>query len=135
MRCDDADQRRALPARASIANSSARASAELSSLLMRATGWNNGAWRLSGAGYGIRISKADRDHFFQKAWPDVQIELSSGVTTTVLISKSFWTNCSELRSRDIGLWMIEVGLASWKTGTPHVLKLEPAGDRIFRLAR
>ncbi len=48
----------------------------------------------------------------------MQIELPSDVTTTVSISKSFWENCSELRSQDIGLWMIGSGLAPWKTGTP-----------------
>jgi hypothetical protein len=63
-------------------------------LVMRATGWNNGAWHTSGAGYGIRIDKADRNRFFQKGWPDVHIELPSGVTTTVNISKSFWNKCA-----------------------------------------
>jgi hypothetical protein len=102
---------------------------------MRATGWNNGAWHKSGAGYGIKIDKNDRDHFFREAWSDVQIELPSGVITTVPISKSFWKQCSELRSQDVGLWMIRVGFAPWKTGTPPVLKLEPVGGQVFRLAR
>ena len=102
---------------------------------MRATGWNNGAWHKSGAGYGIKIDKDDRNHFVLEAWSDVQIELPSGVTTTVSISKSFWKKCSELRSQDIGRWMIGVALAPWKTATPPVLKLDPAGGRVFRLAR
>ena len=102
---------------------------------MRATGWNNGAWHKSGAGFGIKIDNDDRDRFFQKAWPDVQIELPSGVTTIVSVSKSFWKDCSELRSKGIGQWMIGVGLAPWKTGGPPVLKLEPASGQVFRLAR
>ena len=102
---------------------------------MHATGWNNGAWHKSGAGYGIKINKADRDQFFREAWPDVQIELPSGVTTTISISKSFWKNCSELRSQGIGLWMVGVGLAPWKAASPPVLKLEPAGGQRFRLDR
>jgi hypothetical protein len=57
---------------------------------MRATGWNNGAWHASGAGYGIKIDKDDRDNFFREEWPEVQIELASGVTTTVSISESCW---------------------------------------------
>ena len=102
---------------------------------MRATGWNNGVWHKSGAGYGIRIDKEDRDHFFHETWPDVQVELPSGATTTVRVSKSFWKKCSELRSQDVGLWMTEAGLAPWKNGTPLVLKLEPVGGQVFRLAR
>ena len=65
----------------------------------------------------------------------VQIELPSGVTATVSISKSFWKNCSELRSQDVGLWMIGAGLAPWKPGAPPVLKLEPVDGPVFRLAR
>ena len=86
---------------------------------------------------GLRnqIEKADRNHFFQKAWSDVRIELPSGVTTTVSISNSLWKKCAELRSQDIGHLMIGVGLAPWETGTPPVLKLEPAGGKVFRLAR
>ncbi len=102
---------------------------------MRAAGWNNGAWHKSGAGYGIRIDKEDRAHFFRETWPDVRVELPSGVATKVRISKSFWKKCPELRSQDVGRWMIEVGLARWKNGTPPVLKLEPVGGQVFRLAR
>jgi hypothetical protein len=76
-----------------------------------------------------------RDRFFQKASPDVQIELPSDVTTIVSISKSFWKNCSELRSQDIGLWMIGVGLPLGRRAPRPVLKLEPASGRVFRLAR
>lgn len=95
---------------------------------------NNGTWHKSGAGYGIKIVKDDRDHFFQRAWSVVQIELPSGVTTTVGVSNSFWRKCSELRSQDIGRWMIKARLAPWNSGTPPVLKLEPAGGQVFRLA-
>jgi len=65
---------------------------------MEATGWNHGGWHESGAGYGIKIGKDDRNRHFRHEWPDVQIELPSGVTTTVHVSKSFWRSCLELRS-------------------------------------
>lgn len=29
-----------------------------------ATAWNNGEWRASGAGYGLKVSVGDRDRFF-----------------------------------------------------------------------
>lgn len=41
---------------------------------MQATGWNNGKWLASGAGYGIRISCSDRDRYFDEKWSAVEIE-------------------------------------------------------------
>jgi hypothetical protein len=39
------------------------------------TAWNNGKWSCTGAGYGIRISKRDRDECFEKDWEHVIIVL------------------------------------------------------------
>ncbi len=36
---------------------------------MHATGWNNGAWHKSGAGYGIKIDKDERGRFFREHGP------------------------------------------------------------------
>ena len=101
---------------------------------MRATGWNNGAWHASGAGYGIRISREDRDRHFDREWPDVEIALPSQVTATVSVSKSFWNCCSELRSAEIGLWMISAGFAPWQ-GNPPVMDLARVDKRRFRLTQ
>jgi hypothetical protein len=35
---------------------------------MRATAWNNGSHSATGAGYGLRISRQDRDRFFDPQW-------------------------------------------------------------------
>lgn len=84
---------------------------------MKASGWNNRRWRPSGAGYGIRISREDRDRYFAEEWPDVEIVLPSGLTATVNLSKSFWKRCSELRSAEIGRYMMSTGFAPW-SGAP-----------------
>lgn len=100
---------------------------------MKATGWNNGARHASGAGYGIRIGREDRDRYFAADWADVEISLPSGVTATVNVSESFWKRCSELRSAEIGRWMIAAGLAPWY-GTPPVMDLKRVAKRRFQLS-
>lgn len=42
---------------------------------MIGTVWNNGSYCLSGAGYGIKISKTDRDKYFNRDWKKVLLEL------------------------------------------------------------
>jgi hypothetical protein len=44
-------------------------------------------------------------------------------------------DCSELRSRRIGKWLLDHGLAPWVKGKPPRLSLEPVGARRFRLER
>lgn len=34
---------------------------------MIVSAWNNGAFNETGAGYGVRVKKYDRDQFFQRA--------------------------------------------------------------------
>ena len=36
-----------------------------------ATAWNNGKWHASSAGYGLKVSVADRDRFFRRDWRTV----------------------------------------------------------------
>jgi len=67
---------------------------------VEASGWHDGRPRNSGAGYGIKISKADRDRNFVPGWDNVQLELSDGQRTTVDLTRSFWkpeTRSAELR--------------------------------------
>lgn len=42
---------------------------------MKATAWNNGQHHPSGAGYGIKFTAADRDHFFRREWESIQLEV------------------------------------------------------------
>jgi len=100
---------------------------------MRVVGWNNGSPTRTGAGYGIRIVRNDRDRHFQKVWDSVVIELEGDEAVKINLSQSFWRGCIELRSARIGKWMIEKGLAPWLKGSPPELELDPIRDRKFGL--
>jgi len=101
---------------------------------MIVVGWNNGSPNnRTGAGYGVRIVREDRDMYFQNTWSSVIIELDNGDLLDVKLSASFWRGCTELRNAKIGKWMLEQGLAPWPKGDPPKLKLEPIGNRRLRL--
>jgi hypothetical protein len=76
---------------------------------VQASGWHNGSPRRSGAGYGIRISKADRDRYFVPGWDNVEIEFPDGQRVQVDLTRSFWkpeTPYAEPRDAAIGRWLI-----------------------------
>ena len=101
---------------------------------MIVTGWSNGAPNNSaGAGYGIRITKEDRDKHFQKEWSSVSIYLDNGTVLDVTLTPSFWKRCHELRNSGIGQWLLDNELAPWPRGKPPKLKLQLTKKRIFRL--
>ena len=103
---------------------------------MRVKGWHNGrADKKQPAGYGVRFSKRDRDAQFRREWAHVTVETADGQRTTVRASNRFWNKCPELRSSDIGRWLLDSGLAPWQYGRPPMLRLERIADRVFRLSR
>ena len=92
---------------------------------MVVTAWNNGGHNASGAGYGFGVRCEDRWQF-DRSWESVQIELP-GRLEPVKISinkKSFWENCPELISNDIGLWLIKNRYVD-KNGNPLWPKYHP----------
>ena len=91
---------------------------------MLATAWSNGSPRRSGAGYGLKISRQDRDRFFDQSWSTVVIHLPEQDPTSVPLSESFWRSCTELRSAAIGRWLLLNGLAPWPRGKPPVIELQ-----------
>jgi hypothetical protein len=101
---------------------------------VQATGWHNGTPRSSGAGYGIRISKVDRDRYFVPGWESVQLEFPGGQRVEVELTRSFWkpeTQSAELRDAAIGRWFIAQGAAPWPKGSPPQLVLAPLGPKCF----
>jgi hypothetical protein len=98
---------------------------------MRATAWNNGSHRLSGAGYGLKISEADRDQFFDRDWETVVFDFGGESEAVAALSDSFWRSCSELRSAEIGRWLRRHGLAPWPTGSPPRVEVTHAGGNRF----
>jgi hypothetical protein len=103
---------------------------------MIVTGWNDGSPNnTTGAGYGIRISRSDRDRHFEQHWRSVMIEFEGQATTQANLTPSFWRRCTELRGREIGRFLLDHGLAPWPKGRPPKLRLEPTEPRRFRLSR
>src|SRR6266851_1543754 len=90
--------------------------------------WSNGRPVASGAGYGLKVSRADRDHHFKSSWRSVRLLFQDGECISVAVSASFWRDCTELRSSAIGRWLIRERLAPWPRGEPPALRLEPDGD-------
>ncbi len=103
---------------------------------MIVSAWSNGNPRPTGAGYGIKVSIADRDFYFSREWPSVTLELE-GDPNPVEVSiskKSFWSPiCHELISARIGLWFVRHRLAPWPKSHPPKLRMESISSRRFRL--
>ena len=103
-----------------------------------ATAWNNGQWHTNGAGYGLKVSVADRDRFFLRDWHSVTLRLvaeSGSVDVKVNCAKnSFWNGtCRELIAREIGRWFLNLGLAPWPKGRPPRFDLSPVEPGVFRV--
>lgn len=101
---------------------------------MIATGWSNGSPKGTGAGYGLRIRRQDRDSYFDREWPFVTVGLPEGEWVTIPLSDSFWRKCTELRSAQVGRWMLDRGLAPWPKRNPPRFALESVCDGRFRLS-
>ena len=89
---------------------------------MKVTGWSNG-----GEVYGVRVSTVDRDAHFDRQWKSVTLRLD-GRRVCVGITPSFWRCCTELRSKEIGEYMLANGLAPWPKGKPPIFDLVPVHD-------
>ncbi len=97
-------------------------------------GWNNGKPNdRSGAGYGIILSKSDRDVHFKQSWDSITIDLEGIESVQVKLSESFWKDCTELRSSKIGKWLLRKELAPWKKNYPPTLSLESLRGKKFLL--
>ncbi|HEX3666023.1 MAG TPA: hypothetical protein VHU23_12420 [Rhizomicrobium sp.] len=103
---------------------------------MIVTAWNNGHHCASGAGYGLKLSAADRDEHFKRQWKTVSLQFPD-VAQPVRINidkHSFWnSSCRELISRDIGQWLLESGLAPWPRGRPPKVTLHVTGEAAFKV--
>jgi hypothetical protein len=92
---------------------------------VQVTAWNNG-----GVGYGLEIRASDRDRYFDRDWQNVVLELAGQGNTVVRVSDSFWRDCCELRSAEIGRWLKRNGLAPWPKGQrPKVVMQHLTGNR------
>jgi hypothetical protein len=100
---------------------------------MRATGWNNGSHSATGAGYGVRFSAEDRARYFLPGWTKAIFDLEDETEVMVKLSPSFWRSCTELRSAEVGRWLLRGRLAPWSRGCPPALDVEHVADNRFRI--
>jgi len=99
-------------------------------------GWENGSARNdTGSGYGVEVSLKDRARWFKRDWDSVILHIEDEDSVRVNVSPSFWRDCSELRHKRIGQFLVARGLAPWKKGERPRARLEPLGGRHFRLSR
>ena len=61
---------------------------------------------------------ADRDLYFDKDWNEIVVDLAGYGPATIPLSPSFWRRCSEVRSAEIGQWLIDAEVAPWRKGNP-----------------
>jgi hypothetical protein len=100
--------------------------------------YNNGTHNRNGAGYGFKVSNADRDEFFKPEWTSILVELPEGdePVEVKIDPASFWSeNSRELVSQAIGKWLRRNGLAPWHVGNAPVFVLEPIADNRFRVEK
>lgn len=98
---------------------------------MRAVAWNNGSTPNEPAGYGLKFTEADRDRFFDRGWSEVVVELEGAEAVTIPLSPSFWRSCSELRSAEVGRWLLVQGAAPWPSGSPPGVAVTQVEDHHF----
>jgi hypothetical protein len=103
---------------------------------MIATARNNGKHNPSGAGYGLKITPADRDAYFDKRWKSIILELpyrDRWVEIEIkLAKKSFWgSQCRAIVNKEIGRWLLAHQLAPWPKRRPPLIEIEPLGGKRF----
>ena len=81
------------------------------------TAWNNGSYRMSGAGYGIKLNPRDRDRYFEK--PNAFLKLE-GKTGDIEVNTDKSSYCQIQRSRYCGT--TDRMMADIKAGTPSPMR-------------
>lgn len=104
---------------------------------MIVTAWNNGQYKETGAGYGVKLNAADRDKCFSKDWDKITLYMEGrDDSIEVNVNKpSFWGPvCRELIHKEIGRWLQNNDLAPWEKGNPPKMKMEQVKENVFRLS-
>ncbi len=98
---------------------------------MYATAWFNGSEPTAPAGYGLKITPADRDRYFDREWTNVILDLENGSPADVPLIASFWRSTTELRSADVGQWLLDLHAAPWAKASPPGVVLTPLEGNHF----
>jgi hypothetical protein len=90
------------------------------------------AWK--GGTFGIRVGKANVHKYFQRNWASIVV-IIDGKTHVFNLSKAFWTNCPEIRSKTIGVWLHKYRLDCWPKWNPPKVKLVLLRSNKFNLVK
>ena len=96
------------------------------------------AWSHDGEWYGLRISKKDRDEYFPKNIPVVNLELplnNEYIKIQVKVSSSFWNNCPELRGAKIRNWFNDCGYAAPNNTEPPKFQAVVVDETTIRILK
>lgn len=94
---------------------------------MLASAWNNGEGT-----YGIRVGSRNREKFFDKSWPEIEVEID-GIFHRFALTDGFWHRCPEFRNPVIREWLRRNRSLEWPKGHPPTVDLIPLGGNRFRL--
>lgn len=86
----------------------------------------------TGSGYGINIPFKIRDEIFQRNWEGIELNLD-GLIIYVSISEAFWRKCNEVRSPEIGKWLIRHNANTWIKGKPTKLEMTYIEENRFKV--
>ena len=99
------------------------------------TGWRNGPSK-SATGYGLKVSRIDRDLHFKPEWKEVSL-IVDGLKDPILVNigkRSFWNGtCRELISKQIKDWMMAQGLIPWPARKPPKFVMSPLKPTVFKV--
>ncbi len=96
-----------------------------------ASGWHNGSKPEEPGGYGLKILARDRDKYFDREWDEVVVSLEGGENVAISLSKSFWRTSTELRSAEVGQWLLDQAAAPWHKGNAPSVVVTPTEDNRF----
>ncbi len=89
-----------------------------------ASAWHGGYSSTSDGTYGVRFRGDDRYAMVDGDRATVILRLSGRASAvTVDVTPGFWRKCPELRHREIGRWLRELGLVPWPKGRPPKLRV------------
>lgn len=61
----------------------------------------------------------------------VLLEMEGSGATVIGLTESFWRKCAELRSADVGRWLLDAGPAPWTSGAPPTIAVKALGEARF----
>ena len=90
--------------------------------------------RSQNAGCLLGVDVFERDAVFDRSWSDVILDLPNGRSEVrVELSRSFWRDCPELRSAEIGQRLNGAGHGRWPKGNPPGFSLIKVSGNHFKV--